>query len=66
MKLVALTLSLALAGCAAAPAVATRDTRAHAPDFSLTDTEGHTVALHDLLKRGSVILVFFPAAFSPG
>jgi hypothetical protein len=70
MKLVALAslLSLSVAGCATAPAVTARkhDARAHAPDFTLSDTDGHTVALHDLLKRGPVILVFFPKAFTFG
>jgi cytochrome oxidase Cu insertion factor (SCO1/SenC/PrrC family) len=70
MKLVALGLflSLAGAGCATAPAVAARkhDARAHAPDFTLSDTDGHAVALHDLLGRGPVILVFFPKAFTFG
>jgi cytochrome oxidase Cu insertion factor (SCO1/SenC/PrrC family) len=70
MKLVALGLFLALAGagCATAPAVAARkhDARARAPDFTLGDTDGHPVALHDLLARGPVILVFFPKAFTFG
>lgn len=70
MKLVALgmLLVLAAAGCATAPAVAARksDARAHAPDFTLSDTDGHAVALHDLLARGPVILVFFPKAFTFG
>jgi hypothetical protein len=70
MKSVALMLLIGLAGagCAAAPAANAKksDPHARAPDFSLTDTEGKTVALHDLLKRGPVMLVFFPAAFTPG
>jgi cytochrome oxidase Cu insertion factor (SCO1/SenC/PrrC family) len=70
MKLVALMLLIGLAGagCATAPAATARrnDAHARAPDFSLTDTEGRTVALHDLLKRGPVILVFFPKAFTAG
>jgi cytochrome oxidase Cu insertion factor (SCO1/SenC/PrrC family) len=70
MKLVALGLLLVFAGagCATAPAIAARkrDARAHAPDFTLSDTDGHRVALHDLLKRGPVILVFFPKAFTFG
>jgi hypothetical protein len=69
MKIVALGLFLSLAaGCATAPAVAARkqDARAHAPDFTLADTDGHSGALHDLLKRGPVILVFFPKAFTFG
>ena len=33
---------------------------------SVPDTEGNQVALHDLLKRGPVILAFFPKAFTAG
>jgi hypothetical protein len=70
MKVVALGLFLSLAagGCGTAPAVAARkqNARALAPDFTLGDTDGHSVALHDLLKRGPVILVFFPKAFTFG
>jgi cytochrome oxidase Cu insertion factor (SCO1/SenC/PrrC family) len=70
MRLAALLLVIGLAGagCATAPAAAARKSDAHAraPDFSLTDTDGKTVALHDLLARGPVILVFFPKAFTPG
>jgi cytochrome oxidase Cu insertion factor (SCO1/SenC/PrrC family) len=70
VKLVALGLFLVLAGagCATAPALAARngDARAHAPDFTLSDTDGHTIALHDLLRHGPAILVFFPKAFTFG
>jgi len=37
-----------------------------APDFTLVDTDGNSVALHDLLKNGPVILAFFPKAFTGG
>jgi cytochrome oxidase Cu insertion factor (SCO1/SenC/PrrC family) len=47
---------------ASPPAAAVRK----APDFTLPDTDGRPVALHDLLQRGPVILAFFPAAFTPG
>jgi hypothetical protein len=70
MKLFAfgVLLTLAGSGCATAPAVAARqhDARARAPEFTLSDTDGRTVALHDLLERGPVILVFFPKAFTFG
>lgn len=70
MRLVAIGMLFVLAGagCAAAPAVAARhaNARAHAPDFTLSDTDGHAVALHDLLEGGPVILVFFPKAFTFG
>jgi cytochrome oxidase Cu insertion factor (SCO1/SenC/PrrC family) len=65
---IALLVLLASTGCATAPAVAARehDARAHAPDFTLSDTDGRKVALHQLLARGPVILVFFPKAFTFG
>jgi cytochrome oxidase Cu insertion factor (SCO1/SenC/PrrC family) len=69
-------LAAALAACASSapappsvPAPASAPTAAaakKAPDFTLNDTDGKAVALHDLLSRGPVILAFFPAAFTPG
>jgi len=69
-----LLLAAALAGCggqsASAPTpaapVAAAPERQKAPDFTLNDTEGHPVALHDLVKSGPVILAFFPKAFTGG
>ena len=37
-----------------------------APDFTLTDTDGAPVALSSLLSKGTVVLAFFPKAFTPG
>jgi peroxiredoxin Q/BCP len=37
-----------------------------APDFSLTDSEGKTVTLGQLISRGTVLLAFFPRAFTGG
>jgi peroxiredoxin len=37
-----------------------------APDFTLTSTEGGKVHLADLLGKGTVVLAFFPAAFTGG
>lgn len=37
-----------------------------APDFTATDTEGNTHVLSELVKQGTVILAFFPKAFTPG
>jgi peroxiredoxin Q/BCP len=37
-----------------------------APDFTVTDTEGKSYTLSEMLKRGPVILAFFPKAFTPG
>jgi len=65
-KLVALSLLALYVGCAPPPAMRARDAKQHAPDFTLADTDGKPVALHDVLKRGPVILAFFPAAFTFG
>ncbi len=37
-----------------------------APDFSLPSTEGGTVHLADYLGKTTVVLAFFPAAFTGG
>jgi peroxiredoxin len=37
-----------------------------APDFTLTSTDGGKVHLADLLGKGTVVLAFFPAAFTGG
>ena len=36
-----------------------------APDFACPDGDGSPVRLHDLLKRGPVILYFYPMDFTP-
>lgn len=38
----------------------------HAPDFTLTDTDGNPVTLSKLLADGPVILAFFTKAFTGG
>ncbi len=37
-----------------------------APDFKAVDTQGNTIQLSQLVKKGPVILAFFPKAFTPG
>lgn len=37
-----------------------------APDFTLPSTEGGTVHLADYLGKSTVVLAFFPAAFTGG
>ena len=37
-----------------------------APDFSVTDIDGRGHSLTDMVKRGPVVLAFFPKAFTPG
>jgi peroxiredoxin len=54
---------------AAAPAVAALQVGARAPDFSAQATQAgrqFPFRLADALKKGPVVLYFFPAAFTPG
>ena len=37
-----------------------------APDFSLSSQDGEEVGLGDLLKRGSVVVYFYPKDRTPG
>lgn len=37
-----------------------------APEFALPDHEGRETSLSSLLRRGSLILYFYPADFTPG
>ncbi len=37
-----------------------------APDFTLTDTEGKPVSLHDFKGRKNVVLAFYVLAFTGG
>ncbi len=37
-----------------------------APEFTLSDHEGRDTSLTSLLRRGSLILYFYPADFTPG
>ena len=36
-----------------------------APDFSLLDDQGQTIALSDVIKKGPVLLAFYPGDFTP-
>jgi peroxiredoxin len=61
--------TLALAALAAAPASAALPDGVKAPDFTLEATKGgnvFTFHLADALKKGPVVLYFYPAAFTPG
>ncbi len=60
---------LAVAGPIVSPASAALKVGAPAPDFSAQGAlGGKTFAFHlaDALKKGPVVLYFFPAAFTPG
>jgi peroxiredoxin len=37
-----------------------------APDFSVTDVDGNALQLSRLVEDQTVVLVFFPKAFTPG
>lgn len=39
---------------------------AHAPDFVLTDQNGHAIKLGDFLGKKSVVLAFYIKAFTSG
>lgn len=52
-----------------APGIAALKEGAKAPDFTLTAAQGgksFTLSLKQALKKGPVVLYFFPAAFTPG
>ncbi len=61
--------ALFAAGLAVSPAWATLQPGAPAPDFSTDATQGGSVFpfhLADALKKGPVVLYFYPAAFTSG
>jgi thioredoxin-dependent peroxiredoxin len=37
-----------------------------APDFTVTDTDGKSHTLPEMVKQGPVIVAFFPKAFTSG
>lgn len=37
-----------------------------APDFTAQDTDGHTLTLSERVKDRTVVVAFFPKAFTPG
>ena len=58
-----------LVALATAPALAALTNGAKAPDFTLQATQGgkvFTFSLADALKKGPVVLYFYPAAFTTG
>ena len=60
----AATLSLGL--LAQAPPSSTLKVGDKAPDFTLPSTQGGTVHLADYIGKSTVVLAFFPAAFTGG
>ena len=64
-----LIVSACVAALLVTPALASLQTGAKAPDFSATASMGgkqFKFALADALKKGPVVLYFYPAAFTPG
>ena len=64
-----LVLSACVAGLLVTPAFASLQTGAKAPDFSAKASmagKQFNFALADALKKGPVVLYFYPAAFTPG
>jgi peroxiredoxin len=51
---------------AAAPPSSTLKVGDKAPDFTLPSTEGGTAHLADYIGKSTVVLAFFPAAFTGG
>lgn len=70
MNLSRFAAGLAVAALAlSAPALAALSTGTKAPDFTLQATQGgnvFTFSLADALKKGPVVLYFYPAAFTKG
>ncbi len=62
----ALSLGLWAQAPAGAPPSSTLKVGDKAPDFTLPSTDGGTVHLADLLGKGTIVLAFFPAAFTGG
>jgi peroxiredoxin len=50
----------------AAPPSSTLKVGDKAPDFTLPSTEGGTVHLESLIGKSTIVLAFFPAAFTGG
>ena len=55
-----------LAAQTTAPASTTLKVGDKAPDFSLPSTDGGTVRIGDYFGKSTVVLAFFPAAFTGG
>ncbi len=63
MRLVAAVVALLLSPLAAAAMPAVGD---KAPDFTLTDQHGKAVHLGAYRGKSSVVVAFYPMAFTPG
>jgi peroxiredoxin len=66
LNLALLATSLSATLFAQAPASTSLKVGDTAPDFTLPSTEGGTVHLADYIGKSTVVLAFFPAAFTGG
>jgi peroxiredoxin len=66
VKLSALAVLFSGLAVAQAPATTALKVGEAAPDFTLPSTQGGTVHLADYLGKSTVVLAFFPAAFTGG
>lgn len=62
----AVSLGLWAQAPAGAPPSSTLKVADKAPDFTLPSTDGGTVHLADLVGKSTIVLAFFPAAFTGG
>ncbi len=62
----ALSVGLLAQGPPAAPPSSTLNVGDQAPDFTLPSTDGGNVHLADLIGKSTIVLAFFPAAFTGG
>jgi peroxiredoxin len=62
----ALAATFSLGLLAQAPPSSTLKVGDKAPDFTLPSTQGGTVHLADYIGKSTVVLAFFPAAFTGG
>ena len=60
------SLALPLAGQTNAPPSSTLKVGDKAPDFTMPSTDGGAVHLADYIGKSTVVLAFFPAAFTGG
>ena len=58
--------SVQLFGQAVEPKLTNLRVGDEAPDFTLTSTEGQKVTLSDFRGKNTVVLAFYPAAFTGG
>jgi len=61
-----LSVGLLAQGPPGAPPSSTLKVGDQAPDFTLPSTDGGSVHLADLIGKSTIVLAFFPAAFTGG